>query len=443
MADNPFLQDVQTVQVQKAATGLSKSAFPTQPDLVKPMAAQLASVAGASGASIKEIGDRSKQAMDMATKHGVDPSFGLRVGQSNTAFSSAWQKGGESEKLGFGGISNQQAGALDQELRLAAAKSPMANALGALHAMADAGVITPGKLQAMLKDSTTSKGPAAIMAELKKEGVDMRTAGQFMSATKANQEQVAKHNLQDKVRVMQGDQIGGIIAQDLAGNLTGGFRDQGFSKKESREQAQIAAGKLTTAMMADPSITDDPKKMADAATAAGLDPKQAAGAMQALKNRVMSDKNLSKAGNLRGLLAMHGGTVDAGDKIMGAAEKGAAAQQAEFDKAGEARKAQEEERGTLRKKMGIGENLSGEEMKKALKERSDKNVAGEKADIEKLGQLEEAGEVEKALAKKGGAGDVPGGKGGGDIKIGGFLTLLDNGQAQLEGQAGGAPGGLV
>jgi hypothetical protein len=379
--------------------------------------------------------------MDMATKHGVDPSFGLRVGQSNTAFSSAWQKGGESEKLGFGGLNNQKAGSLDQELRVAAAKSPMANALGALHSMAEAGVISPQQLQEMLKDSTTSKGPAGIMAELKKSGVDMRAAGQFMSSTKANQEQVAKHNLQDKVRGMQREEVGGIIAQDLAGNLMGGFRDQGLSKKESRQKSQEAASSLTKAMMDDPSIADDPKKMAAAAKAAGLDPTQAAGAMQALKNRVMSDKNLGKAGNLKGLLAMHGGSVAGGDKIMEDAEKGAAAQQKEFDKAGDARKAQEEERGNLRKKLGIGENLSGEEMKKALKARGDKKVAGEADDIAKLGQLEEAGEVEKALAKKGG-GDVPGGKGvGGGITIGGTLTLLDNGQAQLEGQAGGAPGG--
>lgn len=445
MADNPFLQDVQTVQVQKAATGVSKSAFPTQPDLVKPMAAQLASVAGASGASIKEISDRSKQAMDMATKHGVDPSFGLRVGQSNTAFSSAWQKGGESEKGGFGGLTNQKAGALDQELRLAAAKSPMANALGALHAMADAGVIGQDKLQEMMKDSTTiSKGPAGIMAALKKDGVDMRAAGQFMSATKANQEQVAKHDLQDKVRGMQRDQIGGVMAQDLAGNLQGGFRDQGMSKKEARVQSQKTAAELTKRLMADPSLLDDSKRMEGAFDEMGIGGGQGAGAVQALKNRVMTDKNLSKFGNLKGLIAMNTGAREEGDRIMGNAAEAADAMQNKFDKAGEARKEQEEQRGTLRNKLGIGEGLSGEDMKKALKKKSDKNVAGEKDDIEKLGHLEEAGEVEKELAKKGGASDVPGAAGaGGNLRIGGTLKLLDNGQAQLEGQAGGAPGGGV
>jgi hypothetical protein len=317
--------------------------------------------------------------------------------------------------------------------------------------MAESGVIGQDKLEAMMKDSAMiSKGPAGIMAALKKDGVDMRAAGQFMSSTKANQEQVAKHNLQDKVRGMQRDEIGGIIAQDLSNNLMGGFRDQGLSKKESRQKSQEAAGKLTKAMMDDPSIVDDKAKMDDAVKAAGLDPTQAAGAIQALKNRVMTDKNLKKAGNLKGLLSVHGEAQKEGDQIMGvgddavkkAAEDRTKDMQGKFDKAGEARKEQETERGNLRKKLGIGDDVTGDAMKKALKEKGDKNVAGEKADIEKLGKLEEAGEVEKAAAKdKQGFGDAAGA--GGDLKIGGTLTLLDNGQAQLEGQAGGAPGGGV
>jgi hypothetical protein len=223
----------------------------------------------------------------------------------------------------------------------------------------------------------------------------------------------------------------------------GGFRDQGLSRKESRQKAGDAAASLTKAMMADPDMVNDSKKMNDAFTAAGLTQAQGAGAMQALKDNVMSDPDLGKAGNLRGLLGMHGKAREGGDAITDEAKGKTEEMQKKFDDAKEARKAQETERGDLRKKLGIGDAVTGDALKTALKEKGEKGDAGVKTDVAKLEQLEEAGAVEKAAAKeKQGFGDVGDGKGG-DLKIGGTLTLLDNGQAQLEGQAGGAPGGGV
>jgi len=454
MPDNPFLDTVQMVQANRASLQLAKQNFPTQPGMVTEQAAITASLARQDGMSMQDIGRRSVQSSQMAQRHGLDASFGLRVGQSNAAFASAW--GDTSQNLGFGGINQQRAGRLDQELRLAAARSPVANAMGAVHAMVEAGVLDKD-----VANLDYSRGPAGVMAQLKDRGIDMRVAGQFMNSTRANQEQIAKHGLQDQVREMQQGEIAGILGRDMENNLMGGFRREGLSRQDARQRARETSQGVTQELFRlakeDPDVLNDPAKLMDALAGAapGANREQLAGAMQAMRNRVMSDPNLRKFGNLQGLLAMNAGAVQQGNEMMGEAEGGAPNVQREHEQAEEQRMTQMTQ---LRKDLGLAEGLSGDALRKALddKKKATEGNAGlneeqktqELQRIDQLRQLEEAGDVQRGPAAQVGRppqggdplADVP--AAGGGFRITGSLTLLDGGQGQLEGQAqGAAPGG--
>lgn len=452
MPDNPFLQTVQNVQANRATLHLARQNFPTQPEMVTEQAGITAALARQEGTSIGDIGRRSVQSSQMAQRHGLDASFGLRVGQSNAAFASAW--GNTSQNLGFGGINQQQAGRLDQELRLAAARSPIANAMGAVHAMAEAGVLDNDVIGSI----DYRRGPAAVMAQLRDRGVDPRVAGQFMSSTRANQDQIARHGLQDSVREMQQQEIQGIIGRDLENNLVGGFRREGLNRQESRQRAREASQGVTQELFRlagdDPEVLNDPARlMANLQRAApGVEPQQLAGAMQAMRNRVMQDPNLRRFGNLQGLLAMNAGAVQRGGEIMDDARGAAGGVQREHEQAETARTTQMAQ---LRRDLDITVGESGADLLRTLGERgevaqgmhpNEQQWMNER--IGQLQQLEEAGDVQRGPAANVGR-PPPGGDpldnvpaAGGGLRISGKLTLLDGGLGQLEGQAqGAAPGG--
>lgn len=454
-ADNPFMETVQTLQANRASVQLARQYFQTQPGMVTEQAAITRAVSEATGTSVQDIGKFANRASRMAMQHGIDPSFGLRIAQSNAAFRSAWNA--NENNMGFGGLTSERAGRLDQELRLAAARSPAANAMGAVYAMAEAGIIDKGLIAKM----DFSRGSAGVMGVLQREGVDMKVAGQFMNATRANQEQVAKHGLQDEVRKLQKDEINNMLGRDIATNLVGGFRREGMNRHEARaaasEAGQAIMGRLSDIAANSPDTMKDQGQLLDAmmeGAPEGMTRERMAGVLQAMRDKVMSDPNLSKFGNLQSLLAMNAKAREGGDDMMKDAREEAEEIRDAHEAAQEARPGQVAQ---LRKDLGIAEGVTGEALLKNLQEEKrfleegegpleDKERTKKLEQIDQLKQLEEAGDIQRgpAAAGRGPDGDPQGGDGagGGVMRITGSLTLLEDGTGRLEGQAqGAAPGG--
>ena len=438
MADNPFLGSIQNLQANRASLQLANQY--SQPGMAMGQAAMTQAVSNEIGMSVGDIGKHSSRSASMAMRHGLDRSFGLRVGQSNAAFATAWDA--NRPNLGSGGLSDQSAGQLDRELRLAAAKSPMANTLGAMYALSESGVISKAQLKKITDNrELMTRGPGAIMAKLRLDGANMNAVNLAMGATKTNMEQIAKHNLQDSVRGLQRGEMIDRLSGDLANELAGGFGNTHMNDRQKRAAAfnagQAISSKLMSLAKTDPGILSDQDKLLAKlqGVAPGVNKKELAGALAAVRSKVKTDPGLRKFGNLEGLLALNAGAVEGGDKLINAASKKAGGIQA----AHAAAQAERNKRlGELKADLGL--DIVGPMMPEKDKERADK--AERRAQLQ---QLAEAGDIQRGPAAGGrGPGGDPqaGGAGSGGMRITGNITLLDGGQGQLEAQAeGAAPGG--
>ena len=278
---------------------------------------------------------------------GFDQHIGAATAMQSAGFGAAFQGMGG----GSSGITGAQARQLDQELRLSAAMSPMANMLGAAMAMSEAGLLQgksvnginlsalsgkdPTKRQETLTN-LAKMNPAAFVDMMAKAGVNPNTSAQFLGAQQANKDQIARHGIQDVVRGQQRDEVRSMLAQEAGDAFAPALKGMGLNQRERRVASMKAGDALQEAMMnmaADPKQQNlDPalrnKKLAEAVSRAvpGMPPDQVqqitAGAVRNMEERVRADPALQKFGNLQGLLQMNRGDVlGAGARAASDAER--------------------------------------------------------------------------------------------------------------------------
>lgn len=283
----------------------------------------------------------ARQGTALAGMAGIDSAFGMHTAQSSMAFGKAF--GQLAGKQGFGGLSMDEATALDQQLRTAAAGSGQANALGAFIDMADQGLFAEGSDAHRLAAHLKSGDPAlrqAAMEHLKKipstrmrqeltamamaGGVSGATANSFFMAGDANQEAIFRNNLGDVVRDMQGEgEVANIMRSGLQSGMLGVFGANGFSNKEMETLLPVASEAARKALMdMDPDLISNPDRVQErnnivqAAIAAAIGPENVArlgprirevvaASIRQLEAMVKRDPNAKKFKNLAGLISMN------------------------------------------------------------------------------------------------------------------------------------------
>jgi hypothetical protein len=290
---------------------------------------------------VERYSQLARHGAGLAEHAGLDRSFGVQTAQSAMAFGSVFGMAGTQ---GFGGLSRDEATVLDQQLRTAAAASPMANAMGALMSMHEQGLIKGGPA-AQLVQAIQSRDPAAmaqlsnmtpqqLMQVMQQSGVGGAVASTFLNAKDANQEAVHKHGLGDLVRGMQGQgEIANFMRNQLQAGMMGVLGEAGISNEEqatilpaAAEAARQALMNMPPEMLANPTVRDgqgltrnDRVQQAVAAAigpqaVARLGPKiqeVVAAAIRQMEGAVGRHPTLKKFKNLSGVVAMNRGDIQA------------------------------------------------------------------------------------------------------------------------------------
>ncbi len=288
-----------------------------------------------SAGGLDAFGGRVESGVGMANAMGLNSAFGASTAYSSTAFGEAF--GANAGNQGFGGLSKNEATALDQQLRITASGSPMANSLGALMALHENGLIPSGSGAAEIVDAIKSRdqnkmnalaqmSPGKLMETLKASGVDPSTAMTFMQSKKSNQQQIAKYSIGDLTRGMQSSgEVGAFMKNNLAAGMTGTLAKKGFDRGTIGALTPVAAEAARQALMGmSPEDMNDPAKrnraVADAVRAAigpeaagqlgedGLN-ELAAVSVRNLEGAMGRSKSFGKFKNLQGLVSMNRGDI--------------------------------------------------------------------------------------------------------------------------------------
>ena len=306
-----------------------------------------------SGMTYNELLQMGHRGGQVGGQMGFDPRIGMATALQSASFGRAYQ-----ERAGPSSLSGAQARQLDQELRLAAAQSPMANMLGSAMAMSEAGLlrgrsvniggqnVNLGALAGNDQNARNaalsqlaSLNPAQFVDTMRQAGISPDTASQFLGAQNANRDQIARHGVQDVVRTQQRQEVRNMMAEEMSGAFSPALRRAGVRDVNARRSMSMAAGSAIQsameAMNADPNarnLTPEQRnqRLAGAARQAlagsGLDEAQVnqltAGAVRSMEERVRADPNLQRFGDVQGLLNMN--RAD----IVGAGMAGANAAQA-------------------------------------------------------------------------------------------------------------------
>jgi len=280
-----------------------------------------------------------RQGGQMAEAAGVSRTIGGQTAAMSMAFGQAF--GQRAGQQGVGGLSRDEASALDQQLRTAAMASPMANSLGAIMSLHADGQIRNGPamqiVEAITSRNTQAMAQMANMTQrqvtqmLQQSGVDPRLAAQYLSAHEANQVFVERYSIQDLVRQMQGHgEIANLMRTGLQGGMTTVLRDVGFNQGEIvdiRGRASTAAQQALMGMSGEDLSSTVPEVrvrrnqiVADAimravgpavSTRIGHERLEtmAAAAIRSLEASMSRNPGLRRFRNLAGLVGMNSGEV--------------------------------------------------------------------------------------------------------------------------------------
>jgi len=339
--------------------------------------------------------------------------------QEPAQFASRYQ-----QATGAGNVRAAQATRLDQDLRGAAAASPMANVMGAAASMAQSGVLPKELSTAILgKDEAARRkafsdldigaGPDAFMKKMLSMGVGADVSTKFLSDQKANQENIKKLGIGNIVRNMQATETNDILQQHLSSELISAYRGKGADRNTAVKDAARLSGdmmnELSRLAKEDPTILGE-KRSGDLAKKMKEKFNDVPGGIEnlmgTLKERMKSDPSINKFGDLHGAMTMGLQGAAIGDDIR---------------------------QGRMKRLNDLKGQLGGENMN-----------AGERADVnDRLDKLSEMGEVNRGPATtKGDGGKVTGAGSGNDVHITGTIKLDAGGMGHLEAQSqGAAPGG--
>jgi hypothetical protein len=446
-SNNPFLRDLGQYQVPTEAAGRRLAAGYDQQlsaNELRMLAAQAAAVSRTSGVSQAQLQNAAQGASRMAADMGLDPRLGLATTQSSALF------GGFYEKMGgqraFGGMSLSQVQSLDQELRLSAALSPMANQMGAAMSLAQSGALgiagqkilnDEGERRKFLQQVGES-GPGGFVEMMGKYGVSGQTAATFLNSSANNQKAIAKYNVQDVVRGFQGQEAGAILQQDLAGGFASSLRESGMGRKQARSSADAMAKSVWSelesmsqtpegrAILADPNKRNDYLAEHLAMKGVKMDPRQLNDAVRRSMNQVdnQAAETFGRMGGLEGVLGVNRKDALQATDEMNRQTKEVAPQ---LDAAVRTKRIEE-----LKKSLRVNSPEDLERIQKLTRQAP--GVADNEA--HELTRLT-AEEAETARAASTKHGDNSGGKGG-PIKISGTLSIKTDGSAKLDG-VGGVP----
>lgn len=373
---------------------------------------------------------------------GFDPRIGMATAIQAAGFGQAYQ-----ERGGQSSLAPAQARQLDQELRLSAARSPMANMLGAAMAMSETGMFKgkggalgalsgndPAKRQEALSQ-LARLNPAQFVDTMRQAGINPETASQFLGAQNANRDQIARHGIQDIVRSHQGAEVRGMMAEEMSGAFTGALRQAGVRDSRARRDMSMSAGDAIqqemAAMAADPksrnlSTEQRNQRLAAAANKAlsgsGLNQEQVgqltAGAVRSMEERVRADPDLRRFGDVQGLLNMN-----RGDVLQQGAANAAQAEAHAKANLGKAGPQQGPQRAAPN--AGGGGPPMNHEQNELVKLHNEQKAAD---------RAQEA--VGDQRGGKGGAGNQQGGGGQQTVRIVGTLNVRADGSGQLDDATG-------
>lgn len=442
-----------------------------------------------SGMTYNELLQMGQVGGQVGGQLGFNPNIGIATAMQSASFGRAYQ-----ERAGSSGLTSAQARQLDQELRLSAAQSPMANMLGSAMAMSEAGLLRGRtvniggqnvNLGALAGNDPTARNetlgqlarlnPAQFVDTMRKAGIGADTAAQFLGAQNANKDQIARHGLQDMVRTQQRQEVRNMMAEEMSGAFMPALKHAGVRDPNARRGMAMAAGSAIQSAMeainADPNarnLTPEQRNQRLSAAArqalagSGLNEAQigqlTAGAMRSMEERVRADPNLQRFGDVQGLLNMNrGDIVGAGMGMANAAQAAAAQQQrdvaggkrdeavvaaeAAAARAGPAETAKRQTRiEELRKRLKITEGKEGAEAVSKLQDQA-KTAEGRKALTEEQGELVRLTDEQQAANRHKAAEDAKkdGGGGGGTnqpIRITGTLVVRADGSALIDAEGG-------
>lgn len=194
------------------------------PGQVETMVRKTHTLAKQTGIGVEGMMGLMAQNADLADKLGLDRSFAVTSAQQAAAFGAA---AGDRLRLDipvWGALTKEQLMLGDQQLRMHAASSPLANQMNALMRMSDTGMIQPAEgteLAAMTEAIRTGKTkyefggrqrdiamPHAQLVKLLKDeaGVNETEAYSILQDIKGNQEFGQKYNTTDTIRRIQTDE---------------------------------------------------------------------------------------------------------------------------------------------------------------------------------------------------------------------------------------------
>lgn len=317
-----------------------------------------------SGMTYNELFQMGRVGGQVGAQLGFDPLIGAATAFQSAGFGQAYQR-----LAGQSSLTAAQARQLDQELRLSAANSPMANMLGAAMSMSEAGLFKGAgmanvggqnvNLGALTGNDPTKRqevlaqlarlSPAQFVDTMRQVGINPDTASQFLGAQQANKDQIARHDIQNIVRAHQGMEVRGMMAEEMGGAFTGALRHAGVNDPRARRAMSMNAGAAIQAELE--RLSSDPnarnmtpeernKRLATAAQRAlpGMDPAMVsqltAGAVRSMEEKIRSDPNLQRFGDMAGLLNMNrGDIIGQGAANANAAEAAARQQMGKKDEA--------------------------------------------------------------------------------------------------------------
>jgi hypothetical protein len=221
-------------------------------------------IARTSGLGMQALEGLTAQGAQLARMQGLDARFGITSAQGAAEFGAAYGQVGGGAAGGWGRAGRDQLTLLDQQLRVNAAASPMANRLGAIMRIAETqGEGLKGPLANVAEAvrnhqdtflnergerETLNMNEARFMQLAAASNVDRGTAMSFLRANAANQEQVDRYNITDLARRRQGDEVRNVVAQSMRETLRNQLNAAGVTGERARDIAWTASNAQAQAL---------------------------------------------------------------------------------------------------------------------------------------------------------------------------------------------------
>lgn len=217
-------------------------------------------LAEGSGMGLQAAMGLMAQGAGVADQLGLDRTFAVTAGQGAMAFGAAFAQVGEGDRAAWGRGTVDELTLLDQQLRLRADASPMANRLGAamrfVEAQEAAGAEVRGPLRAMAEAVrghraafTNERGEAESlnltegrwMDIMEASGADRATSMLMLRSEAAQQEAIHRYDIGSIVRPSMRDDARAMVAEGFQESAAGALAAAGVEGDRAVELAEAVA----------------------------------------------------------------------------------------------------------------------------------------------------------------------------------------------------------